>query len=350
LSNFTDLEQLYGQHEHLLEDFWGRRKNRPRFERHFYLFGRLVQVLSNDERVLAAVSLSRLLYSKARPVGGKGFTIHLIVRPAAQEPGPPPEDLFEHIQYSGYGEWLALHIGRWGHAFVDLGAGTAVAILTPELAARPDIVSRGLLNTMLNNLLTGSGFSMLHATGLVREGGRALLLMAPHNSGKSTTALRLVLGGFKLLSDSQIYLSPDHETLCLMGFPVGMAKLRTDMVAGFPQVEPFLESERVRDEVKYRVNLRRMDPTLFCAHAVEPVAVTFCLLARNGQPASEAGPATREEVMAAVMVNSIHYDTAGAWQRNLSLISRLVDGAELYHLTIGTDAAGIVALAQELCP
>jgi hypothetical protein len=342
-------EQLYAQHEHLLEDFWGRRENQPRFERHFYLFGRLMQVLSNDEGVLAAVDLSRLLYSEAPPTVEKGFMLQLVVRPSAQEPGPPPEDLFDHIQYSGYGRWLALHVGRWGQAFVDLEAGAAVVILTPELAARPDIVSRGLLNTLFNNLLTASGFSMLHATGLERN-GRALLLMAPHNSGKSTTALRLVMGGFRLLSDSQIYLSPDHEMLWLMGFPVGLAKLRTDMVAAFPQVAPYLESERVRDEVKYRVNLRRMDARLFCGEAVQPVGVTFCLLARNGQAESRVRPATREEVMAAVMVNSIHYDTAAVWQRNLVLISQLVDGAELYHLTIGTDVAGIAELAQALCP
>lgn len=349
LSNVTDLEQLYGQHGHLLEDFWGRRENRPRFQRHFHLFGRLVQVLSNHERVMVAVEWSRVLFSKAPPAGGKGFTIQLVVRPGVQEVGPPPENLFDYIQYSGYGAWLALHIGAWGQAFIDLEAGTAVVILTPELAARPDIVSRGVLNTVLTNFAIGSGFGMLHATGLVREEGRVLLLMAPHNSGKSTTALRLVMGGFRLLSDSQIYLSPDHEALWLMGFPVGMAKLRADMVQEFPQVTPFLELEKVRDEVKYRVNLRRMDPKLFCRRAVEPSAVTLCLLARHGRPESEVRPATREEVMAAVMANSIFYDTAAVWQRNLGLISRLVDGAALHHLMVGTEAAGIVTLAQELC-
>lgn len=349
----NDFEQLYAQHEHLLEDFWGRRDTRPRFQQHFYLFGRLVQVLSNDENVLVAAEIARLLYSTAPPTGARGYTLHLIVRDTPQprhSPGPPPENLSDYIQYTGYGDWLAFHLGPWGHAFVDLTAGTAVAVLTPALAARPDLVSRCLLNTIFNNLLTASGFSMLHATGLLHN-GRALLLMAPHNSGKSTTALRLVMAGYTLLTDSQIYLSPDHETLWLMGFPVGLAKLRPDMLADFPQVRPYLTTERVRDETKYRVNLRQMDPTMFCEEAIAPAAVEFCLLSRNGRPDSTIQPATQEEVLAAVMTDSggFFYDTAAAWQRNLVLISRLVDFAHLHHLQIGTDPAGILAIADELC-
>ena len=111
--------------------------------------------------------------------------------------------------------WFNLHLGAWGSCFADLRTGFGVAILAPTFAARPDLVARHLINTLLTNFLTRNGFAMLHATGLVRNGTplngdrslrlrkasaqgathptRVLLLMAPHNSGKSTTALRLTL-------------------------------------------------------------------------------------------------------------------------------------------------------------
>ena len=186
--------ELFDLHQHLLEDFWGRRENAPTYERRERLFGRPIHIRSNDESVLAAVDYSLPLYSTGEPVDKPPFEITVTVRESPLDVGEPPSNLFAINHYVGFEDWLSIQIGTWGNCHIDLKNGTAQVSLTPELAAHPEIVSRGLLNTIFNNLLTGAGFCMLHCTGLLKD-DHLLLLMAPHNTGKSTTALRLGDGG-----------------------------------------------------------------------------------------------------------------------------------------------------------
>ena len=338
---------MYARHEAALDDFWGRRHNRPRLMREFHVFGRPVRLSSNDEGVLAAGDLSRQLYSTAPAAAEPPLVVQFVVRDAPIDPGPVPDDLVRHIQYSGEGYWLAMQLGAWGHCQVDLAAGRALAVLTPQLAQQPETVSRCLLNTIFNNLFTARGLSMLHATCLWRE-GRALLLMAPHNSGKSTTALRLILTGYTLVSDSQVYVARDEAGIQLMGFPVGRIKLREDMLAEFPRLRPLWMTEQVREETKYTLDLRRLDPALVHAEAIRPSAVELCLLERSDDGRTRCAPATRTEVMEAVMVNSLHYDTADVWKRNLAPIGPLVDRARWHHLAMGAAPEGIVETIASL--
>ncbi|MCI0396828.1 MAG: hypothetical protein L0332_05665 [Chloroflexi bacterium] len=341
----ADFAGLYNRYAGELEDFWGRRANGPRYAREFTLFGRPLRVTSNHQGVLAAVDQTCLLYTTAPATGHPPLAIHLVVRESPLDPGPPPEDLLAINQYTGYDEWLAIQMGAWGHCQVELAAGRAVAVLTPQLAERPELVGRGLLATIFNNLLTGQGFSMLHCTGLCR-GARALLIMAPHNTGKSTLAFRLALAGYRLISDSQIYLLPEDGPLALLGFPVGRVKLRQDVVAHFPQAQPFLMPEPVRNEVKYACDLWRWDAERVQATAFYPEAIDLCLLQRSDQPGTSLVPAVPEAVWEAVMANSLYYDTAAAWLRNLAPIERLIGQARAYHLLLGTDpASALPALA-----
>lgn len=325
-----------------MDDFWERRQNRPSFKRLIAAFGQPIQVSSNHEGVLAAIDYSLPLYSVAPVIDRTPFFVQLVVQAGPVDPGPAPENLFDYIQYTGDAGWLAMALGVWGHCSVDLSAGRAVAVLTPQLAQRPDLVSRCLLDTVLTNFFIANGFAMLHASCLVRD-GRALLLMAPHNSGKSTTALRLALAGYRLLCDSMVFLSPHAGQPLLFGFPAGKIKLREDMLLEFPELRPLLETEKVRGETKYSLNLRQYDPTLVLDEAVQPSSIELCLLHHTGSSATYFVTATRAEIMEAIMTNSLFYDTAAVWQRNLALIDQLVKVAAWHHLAIGTDPSGLVA-------
>jgi hypothetical protein len=302
---------------------------------------------SNQAGVLAAADFSQPLYSLAPAVESAPLVIRLVVRPAPLPVGPVPENLFSHIQYTGEGDWLALQLGAWGHCQVNLAAGHALAVLTPELAERPEIVSRCLLNTVFNNLLTARGLSMLHATSLVRD-GRVLLLIAPHHTGKSTSALSLTLAGYPLMSDSQVYITLQTVGFSLTGFPVGRVKLRRDMLPGFPELRSLLTAEEVRGETKFVLDLRQLNPALVYETAVVPAGIELCLLTRQADPATTLRPATREAVMEAAMLNSLHYDRAEAWRVNVAAIERLVETARWHHLAVGTDAGQLVARVNQL--
>lgn len=342
-----DFDSLYARHAAQLEDFWGRRDNQSDYVQAFRVFGHAVRLASNQPGVLAAAEFSAPLYSDAPPVDAPPLEIQLVVRAAPQPLAPLPANLFSHAQYTGAGDWLAIQLGAWGHCQVDLAAGRALAVLSPELAAQPEAVSRCLLNTVLNNLLTARGLSMLHATSLAR-GDRVLLLIAPHGTGKSTTALRLALAGYPLMSDSQVYLTARPEGLLLTGFPVGRVKLRRDMLPDFPQLRALLVPEEVRGEAKYTLDLRRLEPALVRATAVAPERVELCLLTRHTGTDTTLRPAARADVLDVAMLNSLHYDRADAWRPNVANIERLVDFAHCHHLAVGTEPQSLLSVIAAL--
>ncbi len=341
----SDWQDRLAAHRDAWDDFWGRRQAAPTCERAFRVFGRAARLRSNDEAALAAVDEALPQYSEAEPDDGPAFEIQVVARPFRRSPGPAPDDLVQRITYTGDGPWLMTHLGGWGQAMVDLERREARAVITPSLAARPDLVAFCLLHNILLNLFIADGYGMLHASALWR-GEHALLLLAPHNSGKSTTALRLALAGFRLISDSMVFVAPGSRAL--LGFPVGRIQLRADMVPAFPGLAPLLTPRAVRDETKHGIDLRRLDPGLVQARSAAPARVTLCLLRRGGRAETRVTPASDDEMWAAVLRNSLYYDRDEVWARNLDALAPLLTGARAVHLAIGREPAGIVAAAEGL--
>lgn len=336
-----DFQTLFDANRDRLEDFWGRQQSEPHHVRRVALFDRSFRLSSNHAGVLAAIDHCVPQYSVALETGKGPFSIQLVVQAGPLNPGPVPDELFDRILYTGHSDWLSIRLDTWGHCHVDLSAGRAVAVLAPQLADRPDLVGRCLLNTVITNFFIAAGYGMLHASCLV-QGSRALLLMAPHNTGKSTTALRLVLGGYRLLSDSMVFIPARSDSIHLYGFPVGRIKLRQDAVLAFPELKLFLEMERVRGEKKYRVDLRQFDPSLVCEKGFSPSSIDVCLLAQHNRRESTLETVTRAAILEDAMLNSLFYDTRTVWRRNWATIERLADSARWYRLSIGSDPEGIL--------
>ena len=210
-----------------------------------------------------------------------------------------------------------------------------------------ELVCQVLLNTILNNFATRHGFSMLHASALVKD-GQILVLQAPHGTGKSTTALRLLLNGYQLLSDSQIYLAERDDVLWMGGFPMGRIRLREDMLPHFPALAAETQMEPVRNETKHRVDLMRVDPALTRREMIRVQRVEFCLLERWDRTESKIEPVSEDELWTEIMVNSLHYDTPELWNENLRKVDLLLRKANLHRLRIGTSEAEILKTVNQL--
>lgn len=334
------LWRAYEAQREQIEDFWGRRANRCDLCREEVVWGRRVRLCSNDVQALKALEPCLPLYSQAQSVDRSPFEIQMVVSGDA-EVGPPPEALMDHIRYTGQADWLDMGLGNWGHVFVDLAQGQARLVIDRSLVARPDLLAQCAMNTVLTNLFIGDGYAMLHASCLMR-GDHALLLMAPHNTGKSTTALRLVLDGYQLLSDSMVFLSPYSANVELLGFSVGRIKVRPDMIAVFAQFADALQMEHVRAEIKYALDLARHDPSLVHRRAAQPRRITLCLLRQSGCAETYWESASPDEVAEATILNSLYHDTPAVWQANLALIARFLERARCFHLAIGSETQGIL--------
>ena len=318
-----------------LEDFWQRRANRLAFRRETQLFGHPLSIYSNQEALLTAVDLALPLYSQTDQIKSSLGEIQLVVQPSRQPPGPAPDDLMQHITYSGSSDWLMMQLGGWGQVHLDLTIRRGTAVLSPQLAARPDLVAQCVLHTLLLNLVIGYGYGMLHASCLVRD-GMALLLLAPHNTGKSTTALRLALAGFRLLTDSMVFVD---EAGFLYGYPVGQVKLRGDMVDEFSQLRPFLQTEVVRQETKYRVDLRAVGSKFVQETAVRPQKVILCLLSRHEKEETMVEDVGETAVIQAILHNSLYVDQPHIWQQNVANLQKLLVGETAVSLKLGFDSS-----------
>jgi hypothetical protein len=342
-----DTNDLYRQHEHRMEDFWSRRANAPRYEKTIYVFGQPVIFDSNHAGVLKAASMAEAMYSNWEARAEPPWRIHLTVHDSDPMPAPPPERLIDLVHYAGADDWLSIHLREWGHCFVDMKRAEAHAILSSSIAEHPRLVCQLLLNTILNNFATRHGYSMLHASALVKDES-ILVLQAPHGTGKSTTALRLLLNGYQLLSDSQVYLYEANKALWMGGFPMGRIRLRADMLPLFPALAADTQTEAVRNETKHRVDLMQVDPALTCQEMIRVERVKFCLLERWGKPGSALEPLSSDELWREIMVNSLHYDTPEIWNENLYRVDLLLRHANLHRLRIGTSEAEILKTVGQL--
>jgi hypothetical protein len=255
--------------------------------------------------------------------------------------------LVDLLQYAGADEWLWIGLAGWGNCWVDLRRAEAHAVLASTLAEQPVQVCQLLLNTILTNLITRHSYSMLHASAMVRE-ERLLLLQAPHGTGKTTTASWLMLNGYRLVSDSIVYVCERNGDLWLGGFPVGHLRLRADVLPLFPILAAEAEPEPVRDETKYRVGLDRVRPGLSHREMIRVRDIVYCLLERSEGSASSVESLTEDELWPAIMMNSLHYDTAALWRENLGRISLLLERSSLHRLRVGSSEAGILAAVDGL--
>lgn len=336
-----DFNELYRQHNEQMEDFWSRRVNAPKYERMIRIFGYPVIFDSNHEKVLDSANYAEQMYSTLDSQTQSTWRVHLTVR--LQRPdgfsggraAPPPERLIDLVHYTGADDWLSIDLLEWGNCFVDMKRGEAYAVLSPTLAENPEQVCLVLINTILTNFITRHGYSMLHASALLKD-DHLLLLQAPHGTGKSTTALRLLLNGYKLLSDSMVYVGEHADELWMGGYPVGRIKLRTDMLPLFPALAAEAQAEPVRNETKHRVDLKRVNPELTHGEMVRIRRVEYCLLERWDRFESSIEPLTEDELWPEIMANSLHYDTQELWTENLRRIGLLLKHANLHRLRIGS--------------
>lgn len=336
-----DYNELYRQHNHRMEDFWDRRANASKYEQTIHIFGQAITFYSNHEEVLDSANIAERLYSTASPNGKPAWQVNFTVHDSDSRPAPPPERLVDLIHYAGADDWLSIDLHGWGNCFVDMTRCEAHAILSSSLAGNPEQVSQLLLNTILTNWITWHGYSMLHASALIKD-GHILLLQAPHGTGKSTTALRLILNGYRLLSDSMVYIGEHDGDLCMGGFPVGRIKLRSDMLPLFPALAAQTEEEPVRNETKHRVDLKRVSPEMAYNEMIQIRRVEFCLLERWEKPGSKIEPLTQDVLWPEIMVNSLHYSTPEIWHENLRKIDMLLNHARLHRLLIGTSETEIL--------
>jgi hypothetical protein len=340
------MREIFRARQPALEDFWERLTSRPRFERRLSLFGHDLSVRSNNKDVLRAIDVASSSYSIASEQG-RSFRMTIVVDTRLDAGSDPSGRLPDDIHYVGAEAWLSMGIGSWGRAHIDLAAGDAVLILDQRLAADPIVLARWVLHTVWTNFLISSGYGVLHATALFRD-GTLLCFVAPHNSGKSTTALRLAFHrGYRLMSDSLLFVDGSPGALRFNAFPVGRVSLRDDSLEELPELARLARPAVIRSETKYDIDLSELAPELVQTTAVYPDRILLYLLERHENPETLPLAADPSHVRRTLVANSMFYDSDEAWAPNLAHLDTLVRESTSARLVIGTEVTGLLDVIDQ---
>ncbi len=347
------------------EDFWSRQSNAQTASFEFAPLSIPAQITANQPEVLAAARLSAgrfsLLEESKLQFGLQKTTpnpqpptcplppappIHIQLVVTGNRSGSIPADLPERLAYAGVGEWISLSAGEWGYAFANLPAHTAVAFLSPTLAAETRLVSRYVIDHYLLNFIL-TEWAMLHASCVLDPGGQRLILMvAPHNIGKSTTALHLLRAGYIFLADGMALLRQSGNDFIVGGYPIGEVKLRDDVLALFPHYTG--EAVKAREQRKTVVNLRAVHPDRLAETLFIPSSIQLCFVQRSETKDTQVSPLTPTEAASLLADNTVYWDEPNRLAHNTAILSALLEIAGLFRLRIGTDTNKIISAIGQL--
>jgi len=328
-----------------LPDFWRRREAAAAHAIQFEAFGHPVHLSTNDPQVLQAARLCAARYSRSDCEAPR-MQLHVLVdRQLGHQ--PLPQDWPTQLRGMGVGQWLTVNRDPWVNAFADTSSRTAVALVSGSLAREPYYLSRYICDRFILNLVMGEELGRLHASCLVRD-HRAVLLSGPNNSGKSTTALRLALAGYGMVSDGMTHIRVHPTGLELLGYPVGETKLRHDVLGWFPALAAVGRSVAVGEHTKIVLDLRKVDHVHPVADSVRPREFVLAHLALTPHEISRSESISTEEMLRLVWPEASFVEGESAMQRNLRVLRRLLKETRCYRLEIGSDPASLLETIDRL--
>jgi hypothetical protein len=175
---------------------------------------------------------------------------------------------------------------------------------------------------------------------------RLIIIVAAHNTGKSTTALQLARSGYHFLADGMAQLKWDKQGWLAAGYPIGEVKLRPDVLKRFPDYQG--EEVSVREQSKTIVDLRAAHPDRVIDTLIRPASIHICALEREPVRHTRVTPLTREEALELFKSNTVFWNQEAPLVHNSQALQRLLRTAKLHRLIIGSDANAIVAAVDRL--
>jgi hypothetical protein len=214
----------------------------------------------------------------------------------------------------------------------DLSKGRARLSIHPSFIDQPVRQRLSLFLIGLNELLGTRGRFDLHGAALVRP-GKAILLIGPSRSGKSTAALSLVANGWNYVSDDALLLvdaAPVQARSFRRAFNVD-----AELVDRFPEIADHFEGE-TGDDGKRFLNIDQAFPGRFIESCV-PTQIVFTQVSGERETTVRALPAVVALTRLIEQSASLAFRTRHA-RRQLETLKRLVDQAPAFLLSAGRDA------------
>ncbi len=232
-----------------------------------------------------------------------------------------------------------LEVMDGGISVIDHGAGTAVAHLRP--GSQPQFFGSAIM-LIVDAALTAAGQELVHGASLIEpRSGLAVLIVVPSGGGKTTTALALARGGFRLMSDDASVLLPDRVSPRIWGMP-RMLKVHRRTADLLPWVGPL--TDKWDENGEQGVSLESIGDRIAIAEP-GPVALgAIILLGPRASGGSRVAPLAKSEILTAIAHDNVAWRPAGMTPkavRRFEAFARTVAQVPAFRLSAGTDLASL---------
>jgi hypothetical protein len=173
-----------------------------------------------------------------------------------------------------------------------------------------------------------------------------IIMVAPHNTGKSTTALRLLRAGYKFLADGMALLQQTGQGFEVGGYPIGEVKLRDDVLALFPEYSG--QRVLVREQRKTVVNLRQIHPGLLVEKTIRPTSILLCFLERGNTGQTSVEKISPEDALPLLAGNTVFWDEAERLAANNNTLHSFIRAAKCYQLKTDNNFEELLAAIDQL--
>ena len=237
---------------------------------------------------------------------------------------------------------LLLDYHRRGRLRLDVSEGVLDGSLTEPLDLHPALLPSIFFFFPLAQLLARRGLHVIHAAALERN-GCGVLIPGLSGSGKSTSCVALMRGGYRCLSDDKPFLRETENGLELLAFPE-MIDVTDQTIAFFPE----LRERTTAIEVGYRKK-RFYAEMLYpgsTVDAVTPSVILFPQISEESTSRVERLPSAR--ALEALLPHSLLCFDREVSVRHFGLLSRLVETTACYRLHFGRDVMDLPSLIDPL--
>lgn len=185
------------------------------------------------------------------------------------------------------------------------------------------------LRTIINWWYRDTALQPLHAAAVAMD-NKAVLLTAKGGSGKSTTALKCLLGGIQYLGDDFVLVDTDKQIVHSL---YNVVKLTKEDFKRFPEFKPETTTGAKEDQDKVQVFLNEK----FKDQIISSASLKYILVPRIVKSEqSYLSEISFEEVMEALTTSTL-YLLRGASSNALKKITHLVKSLPAHYLNLGAD-------------
>lgn len=275
---------------------------------------------------------------------GAAPAISLSLSLIEEPPAPPAEPPF----FQDNNGILSVYQGRKGTVLLHFHDGAWVTVPLNGLTAANGVLIRQALGhgrfedityTSLAPLLRRAGYFLVHAFAAAR-GDEGVLIVGPSSSGKTTTGLSLLLGGWKLLANDVLLLQARPDGIYALPTP-GAVGIRPPTLQLLPQLRDLVGDLIGSDQVDVTPALSDW------AEWAEPVRVTAVYFPQiQSRPHSSLKPLNRAICLARLMAESADQWDAPMLPAHMTILQQLSQQAAPFTLQLGPDVDQLPRLLE----